>query len=65
MTLKSRKRQKSPDLVAAGPEPQGDPRAALVPAVKMKREEDLVKAKEAVVAAIDNLPEEVASTPRL
>lgn len=29
----------------------------------MKREEDLVKAKEAVVAAIDNLPEEVASTP--
>lgn len=51
--------------MVAGPEPHGDPRAALVPDVKMKREEDLVKAKEAVVAAIDNLPEKVASTPHL
>lgn len=30
--------------------------------VKMKGEEDLVKVREAVPAAINNLPEEVAST---
>lgn len=44
-------------------------RVALVleryPEVKMKGEEDLARVREAVAGAVDNLPDESASTPRL